>query len=321
MVELLKKIPRGPIVASVSLLLLGAIIWFVRDSNVAVFNPKGPVAKEQFDLVVFASLLMLGIVLAVFTMTFYIVWKYRAGNKKAKYQPEYDRSNVAEAIWWLVPFAIITVLSVVIWRTSHSLDPYRQLASDKKPLTVQVIALDWKWLFIYPEQGIATVNYLQIPVDTPINFRLTADAPMNSFWIPQLGGQVYAMAGMETKLHLEASEPGRYQGSSANISGEGFSGMKFTAEAVAQNEFDNWVESAKKLPNALTKSAYDELAKPSRDNPVALYASSERSLYDTVIMKYMMPKTKDKAGTDAEHHEGHDMPQTHHDHGNPGGGH
>ena len=181
---------------------------------------------------IFAALLSLVVVIPVFAMTIYIVWRYRESNQKAKYSPDWDHNSKVETIWWLIPTLLIVVLSVVTWNSSHSLDPFKPIKSSVKPLRVQVIALQWKWLFIYPEQGVASTNILELPVDRPINFEVTADAPMNSFWIPQLGGQIYAMAGMSTQLHLMASEAGTYAGASANLSGKGFAKMKFDTKAV-----------------------------------------------------------------------------------------
>lgn len=275
------------------LFVLGVIgasaLYLLQGSDIAVLNPRGEIAQKQYNLIVFTSALSLIIVIPVFAMTTWIVWKYRIGNTKAKYNPDWDHSKTAEAIWWMVPLALIAVLAVVTWKSSHELDPYKELASTKKPVTVQVIALQWKWLFIYPEENIASVNFLQIPEDTPINFDITADAPMNSFWIPKLGGQVYAMNGMQTELHLLADKPGDYPGSSANISGDGFAGMKFTARASTEADYKQWVAGVKSSSTVLDKKAYDELAKPSKNNPPAYYASSEKGLYGTVMMKYMMP--------------------------------
>lgn len=307
-----KKMNTRIKLTTAGLLFVGVItaaILFLRDKNVAVLNPRGSIAQEQFDLIVLTVLLSLIIVVPVFTLTFYIVWKYRAGNKKAKYSPELHGSKTAEAVWWLVPLALITILSVVIVRSSHDLDPYREIKSDVKPVKVQVVALEWKWLFIYPEYNIATVNYLQIPEDTPINLDITADAPMNSFWIPQLGGQVYAMAGMNTQLHLLADKQGSYNGSSANISGEGFAGMKFTAKATSRAEFDKWVTSAKASSKLLDAALYNQLAKPSEKHAVTLYSGVQKGLYDKVLMKYMMPAehTPDMDHSNVREHlkEGH----------------
>lgn len=264
-------------------------VFLLRGHDIAVLNPRGEIAQKQFNLIIFASALSLLIVIPVFTMTAYIVWKYRI-DKKSRYNPEWDNSRLAEAIWWIVPTLLILVLSFVTWKSSHELDPYRPIKSDKPPVTVQVIALQWKWLFIYPEQRIASVNYLQIPEKTPINFEITADAPMNSFWIPKLGGQVYAMNGMQTKLHLLADRPGEYQGSSANISGPGFAGMKFITKATSEAEFADWVQTMQDSPKTLDAKSYEQLAKPSRDNPPEHFTLGDKRLYDTVMMKYMMPE-------------------------------
>jgi cytochrome o ubiquinol oxidase subunit 2 len=168
-------------------------------------------------------------------------------------------------------------------------------------MTIQVVSLDWKWLFIYPEQHVASVNFVQFPTDTPVNFAITSDSVMNSFWIPQLGGQMYSMPGMLTQLHLSADTAGDYTGASANISGEGFAGMKFTARASSQADFDKWIHEAKNSSNTLDKNTYDQLAKPSKNNPASYYAKVQEGLYDTIMMKYMTPNH-------AAHHETMDMP-------------
>lgn len=267
-----------------------ALFAIIHGHPVAVLDPKGTIGQQERQLIIFAALLSVVVVLPVFAMLFGFAWKYREGNpRRTKYRPDWDHNVLIESIWWLIPSILLLILSVVAWNSSHSLDPYRPLASTAKPLTIQVVALDWKWLFIYPEQNVATVNYVQIPVNTPVTFQVTADAPMNSFWIPQLGGQIYAMPGMATQLHMSASQAGSFHGSSANISGEGFSGMTFMAEAAPQASFNSWVKSVKKSPNHLTFNNYDALAQPSQYNPVSYYASSEPNLYDIIIMKYMAP--------------------------------
>lgn len=289
-------------------LLIGAVITaaiFLHDLPIAVLNPKGAIAAEQRELMIIATLLMLVVVIPVFILTFMIAWKYRAGNTKAKYTPNWDHSKLLESLWWGIPFLIIAVLSVIIWFSTHKLDPYKPLQSVKDPVTVQVVALQWKWLFLYPEHGIATVNYVQFPEDTPINFELTADAPMNSFWIPQLGGQVYAMAGMTTKLHLITDETGEFRGSSANLSGEGFSGMKFIAEATTEADFNTWVSAAQRSKDELNLDAYVKLTQPTKSHPKTLYSMSSHGLYDTIIMKYMAPEHHSEGTNEAneEHHD------------------
>lgn len=268
---------------------IGLLYGLLHGHTVQVLDPKGTIGHQERQLMFFALSLSLIVVVPVFVMLFWFAWRYREGNpKKTRYSPDWDHSVLLESVWWLVPTILITILSVVAWRSSHALDPFKPLPGNK-PLTIQVIALDWKWLFIYPEQNIATVNYVQLPLDRPVNFRITADAPMNSFWIPQLGGQIYAMPGMSTQLHLKATHAGEYHGSSANISGEGFAGMTFTAKAASTDEFDHWVTSVKKSPNKLSFQNYDRLAEASTNNPPAFYSKAEPKLYDIVIMKYMAP--------------------------------
>lgn len=262
-------------------------VVFLLGSNVEVLNPKGHIGIKQRELIVIATLLMLIVVIPVIVLTFVFNWKYREGNTKAKYTPDWDHSKLGESLWWGVPFVIVLVLAVFAWKSSHELDPFKPLDSNVKPLKVQVVALQWKWLFIYPEQNIATVNYLQIPLQTPIDFEITADAPMNSFWIPQLGGQVYAMPGMRTQLHLIAEDAGSFRGSSANLSGEGFSRMTFTTISSTQEEFDQWVQSVKRSPNRLDAAVYQRLAAPSSDHPVETYQLKQKNLYDRIVMKYM----------------------------------
>lgn len=258
-------------------------------SDPAVLNPKGSVAEQQRSLMLVATLLMLIVVIPVFFMAFFFTWKYRESNTKATYEPEWDSSKIAESVWWGFPLAIILILSIITWTSTHALDPFKPLNSNTSPLRVQVVALQWKWLFIYPEQNIATVNYLQIPTDRPINFEITADAPMNSFWIPQLGGQIYAMAGMSTQLHLIADESGSYRGSSANLSGKGFSGMHFIAEAVTNERFNTWIEDTQLASTELNHSLYAELAKPSENEPPQLYTATDDSLYSSVMDRYVSP--------------------------------
>jgi cytochrome o ubiquinol oxidase subunit 2 len=252
---------------------------YLKHSNLQVLNPKG-------------ALLSLVVVVPVFIMTFTIAWKYRASNTKAKYRPDFDKNLGAEIAWWGIPSVIILVLSIIAWNSSHTLDPYRTIAyKNTSPIDIQVIALDWKWLFIYPKQKIATINMLEFPVNTPLRFSITADAPMNSFWIPQLGGQIYAMPGMLTQMNLMASQIGDYRGSSANISGDGFAGMVFTARATTNANFDHWVTSAKGSSMKLNSMTYANLAKPTQYVPVSYYSLADSNLLNQVIDKYMSPNT------------------------------
>lgn len=250
---------------------------------IAILAPKGWIALQERNLLLIIQAIMLLVVIPVYLFTFIFSWKYNANNKNAKYDPDLVDNRVAEYFWWGIPTVLTLIIAILTYVKTDQLDPYKPIASDKPTKTIQVVALQWKWLFIYPEEQIASVNFLQIPVGTPIRFEITADAPMNSFWIPHLGGQIYAMPGMKTLLHLIADQAGDYRGSSANLSGVGFSGMHFVTRASTEEEFQNWVESAKASAQALD---YKELAKPSRDNPVATY-QFQPALFDQIVMKYM----------------------------------
>lgn len=254
-----------------------------------LLDPKGLIAADEKHLIILCVSLMLLVVIPVIILAFVFSWKYRASNPNAKYRPDWNHSTLLEVIWWGIPIIIIGILGFITWVSTHRLDPYKELAVKDKPVLIEVIALDWKWLFIYPEQNIATVNYIQFPVNVPVRFHITAEGAMNSFQIPQLGSQIYAMAGMKTQLNLIADTVGDYKGMSTNFSGEGFSDMKFTARASSQDEFNQWVAHVKQSPEVLTAGVYSQLAKPSENNAVEYFSSTEKGLFDNIVMKAMMP--------------------------------
>ena len=296
--------------------VMAVTVWFFMHTDVAVLNPKGEIAEKQRDILIFSVLLISIVVVPVFVLLGVFAWRYRDSdnNKHASYRPDWDNNKLLEIIWWGVPFVIISILAIVTWRTSHELDPWKSLSSSTKPVNIQVVALQWKWLFIYPEQKIASVNLLQIPEDTPINFTITADAPMNAFWIPSLGTQVYAMSGMSSKLSLNANEPGDYKGSSSNISGEGFADMAFVARASTKSDFDTWVTKAKQSPNSLDMTSYTELTKPGRAEKTT-YKLKESDIYHQVVMKYMAPTEKEKHDSSKEEKTQSSGEMEHHDMG------
>lgn len=274
------------------LIILGLAIYgfsFIEEKFLPVLFPSGIIAQHEKRILIVSTILMLIVVLPVFFLTFLYVWEYRVGSKNRTYEPDWDNSVLAEVVWWGLPMLIITALSVLTWNRTHELDPFKLINTEAKPMTIQVVALQWKWLFLYPEENIATVNFVQFPENVPVNFEITSDAPMNSFWVPALGGQIYAMPGMKTRLHLMADKVGEFNGSSANLSGEGFAGMKFIAKATSQEEYDKWVESVKNSGQSLSLEGYKKLVEPSSDNPKALYKLDADNLFEGIIMKYMEP--------------------------------
>lgn len=275
---------------SIGMLSLFTAALLLSGCDAALMDPKGAIGLEQRTLILTAIGLMLIVVIPVIIMAFAFAWKYRASNTDAKYSPNWSHSNKIEAVVWTVPIIIIAVLATITWKTSHSLDPYKPIVTGEKPMTIEVVSLDWKWLFIYPEQGIASVNELVIPKDVPVQFKITSNSVMNSFFIPQLGGQIYAMAGMQTQLHLIANEAGTYKGISASYSGEGFSGMKFKAIATpTRADFDNWVAKVKQAPNNLaTTDDFNKLAEKSINHPVEYFAGVKPGLFKEIIGKFGM---------------------------------
>lgn len=255
-----------------------------------LLNPKGRIAADEKQILIISVILMLFVVLPVILLALGFAWRYRAGNKEAKYLPNWQHSTTLEIIWWSIPCVIIAILGTITWISTHRLDPYQPLVVEReKAITIQAVALEWKWLFIYPEQNIATVNFLQVPVGVPINFIITSEGPMNSLQIPQLGGQIYAMAGMKTQLNLIAEVPGDYRGLSANFSGDGFSDMKFTLRATSKKEFERWVKSVRRASAKLTFPSYMRLSQPGVIQEARYYSSVNRRLFETIVMKAMMP--------------------------------
>ncbi|MDR6873810.1 cytochrome o ubiquinol oxidase subunit 2 [Bosea sp. BE125] len=266
--------------------------------NFVVLAPAGDVAAQQRDLVVISTILMLLIIIPVMALTVFFAWRYRHSNKEARYEPDWDHSTGLELVIWSAPLLIIICLGALTWMGTHLLDPYRQLGriaagrpvpQAAKPLEVNVVALDWKWLFIYPEYGVATVNELAAPVDRPISFRITSSSVMNSFYVPALAGQIYAMAGMQTRLHGVINRPGRYQGFSANYSGAGFSGMRFAFHGLTDADFDGWIAQAKAAGATLDRASYLQLERPSENDPVRRYTNVDPKLFNAILNMCVEP--------------------------------
>jgi cytochrome o ubiquinol oxidase subunit 2 len=255
-------------------------------SEAPMLDPKGPITLIERDLLFTAFGLMLIVVIPVFIMAFVFVWWYRPVSKHDVYKPDWGYSVWMDGLVWLVPAAIVIALGTLVWDYTHRLDPYNSIDPDKHPLEVQVVAQDWKWLFLYPEQEVAVVNELVFPSERPLSLKITSDTVMNSFLIPALGGQIYAMAGMETRLHLLADEPGKFRGRNMQYSGSGFANQYFEARAVSNEDFEAWVAKVRQSPDRLNAVAYEELAKPSELHPVTYYAAFEPDLFAGIIAKY-----------------------------------
>ena len=270
----------------VFLLSLGAAALLGGCSDMVLLHPGGPVGTTERFVILTAFVLMLIVVIPVIIMAFWFPRKYRAGNTKATYTPKWSYSARIELIVWLVPVAIVTSLVILIWKSTYHLDPYRPIDSSAKPLNIEVVSLDWKWLFIYPDQHIAVVNQLVFPANVPLSFRITSDTVMTSFFIPQLGSQIYAMAGMQTRLHLLADAPGTYAGQNQQFSGNGYSEMNFEAIAVTPAQFEAWVKKTQQSPEKLDPARYEDLEKPSAGVPVTYFSSVAPDLFTTIMGKY-----------------------------------
>lgn len=257
---------------------------------IAFLFPKGEIAIEQRNLLLIIQSIMLFVIIPVYIFTFIFSYIFNANNPQAEYDPDLIDNRIAEYFWWGIPLVLTIVISIFTWVKTEELDPYKPIESEKKAITVQVVALQWKWLFIYPEEKIATVNYLQIPTKTPIHFEITADAPMNSFWIPELGGQIYAMPQMKTELYLIADSKGEFKGYSANFSGEGFAGMNFLTKATSEEEYKHWIASTKQSDKLLNAASYNALIAPSKNNPPEMYQLNDDGLFNKVLDKYMYGK-------------------------------
>lgn len=313
-------------IRSISFLPLLALLGGCKS---VVLDPAGDVAVQERDLLIYSTCLMLLIIVPVMVTTIWYAWSYRASNKKARYEPEWEHSTHLELVIWAAPLFIIICLGALTWVGTHLLDPYRSLgrialghaiAKDTKPLEVDVVALNWKWLFIYPEYGVASVNELAAPIDRPIDFHITASDVMNSFYIPALAGQVYAMPAMETRLHGVVNKTGDYEGFSANYSGAGFSGMHFVFHGQTESGFNQWVADIKASGTNLDRNMYQALTKPSENVPISHYASVDAGLYDSILNSYAAPASwrdvdMEKASNQKiPGHSGHAMPTEDHEH-------
>ena len=251
-----------------------------------VVDPNGPIALTERDLLFKAVAIMMIVIIPVWVMAALFMWRYRGTNRGARYTPNLAYYWPVEILVWGVPAAIIVWLGLHLWHNTYKLDPYSAIDPSVEPLKVEAVAQDWKWLFIYPEQNIAVVNELVLPVNTPVSIQITSDTVMNSLLIPALAGQIYAMAGMRTELHVLADKPGHFWGRNAQYSGTGFADQQFEVIAGSKEDFDAWVDKAKGSGDTLDAATYEKLAKPSQKVPVTYYSGVAPNLFDGIIAKY-----------------------------------
>ena len=265
-----------------AVVLIGAAI--LGGCTEGVLDPKGPIADADREILLNSLGIMLAIVIPVILATLSVAFWFRESNERARYLPNFAYSGRLEMLVWSIPAMTVFLVGGVAWVGSHDLSPRKPIASTVKPLRIQVASLDWKWLFIYPDQGIASVNRLTIPVGTPVSLELTSSGVMNSFFVPQLGSQIYTMAGMTTRLHLQADHSGTYRGFSAQFSGEGFADMHFDAEAVPDEKFTQWLDAARSNGPALDAKSYADLVKPSAAVAPFTYRSVAPGLFDSILV-------------------------------------
>jgi cytochrome o ubiquinol oxidase subunit II len=274
--------PGGPRAArSIAIFLAGALITSCQPAG--VLDPQGPIASAERLLLINSTEIMLVVVVPVIVATLAFAWWYRASNAHASRDPNWAYQGGVEFVVWSIPALVVILLGGVCWISSHQLDPRAPIRSDAKPLRIDVVSMDWKWLFIYPDQGVAAVNQLVVPAGTPLNFQLTSATVMNAFFVPQLGSQIYTMAGMATHLNLMAERPGSYTGLSTNFSGDGFADMRFITTAVPDDEFDSWVAKTRGSGDELDDARLAALMKPSRAVPPATYRSVDPQLFQRIV--------------------------------------
>lgn len=296
MMVTMKRVLRAALPVVVAICLVGLFALLVNGKHIDVLQPSGEIANKQLGILQFALFLSALVVVPVFTLLIFFSIRYRAGNKKATYRPDWAENTWLEGLWWGIPIVIIGILGVITVQTSHGLDPYKPL-SGGKPIEVQVVALRWKWLFIYPDKNVATLNQLPIPLNKPVHFMLTSDAPMNAFWIPALGSQIYAMNGMESQLNLKATKTGNFTGYTTNINGEGYAKMTFTAKVMSESDFSKWMSTAAKSTDSLTMGKYDSLLQPSSDSSERTYRLANKKLFEYIIGKYGHGHSMEAKGT------------------------
>jgi cytochrome o ubiquinol oxidase subunit 2 len=267
-------------------LSLGLLPLLAGCSDLRILEPVGSIGVADRQVILIAFALMMIVVIPVIGMSVAIPWRYRAGNHRAVYKPEWTHSTAVEVVVWLVPALIVAALGLLVWNSTYRLDPYAPLSSSQQPVQVDVVSMDWKWLFIYPQLGIASVNQLVFPTGRPLSLRLTSDSVMTSFFIPRLGSQIYAMAGMQTRLNLQADQAGNYLGENNQYSGKGFSFMQFQAQATDAKGFDQWVQRVRRSPLKLDRTGFAQLERPVMHSPVTHYGKVSPGLFENIMARF-----------------------------------
>ena len=278
-----------PLARTATIALLALTASACSDGPLNPFDPAGPVAADDAQITLDATLIMLAIIVPTILLAFFFAWKYRASNSKAEYLPYWSYSGRIEAVVWSIPIMTILFLSGVIWIGTHRLDPFRPLPSPVPPVEVQVVSLDWKWLFIYPQQRIATVNQLVVPAGVPVRFRITSASVLNVFFVPRMGSMIYAMPGMVSELNLQADRPGTMMGQSAHFSGDGFSDMQFPVRSVPAAQFGAWAQGVRGGGQVLDLAAYRRLMRQSHNDPPMAFSNVDPRLFHAIATQRIPP--------------------------------
>ena len=284
----LSRSGRMALVAGSSLLLSGY--------EGGILNPQGPVGAAEKTILFNSLAIMLAIIVPTSILTVFFAWWFRESNTKAKFRPTFVYSGGIELVVWGIPTLVIIFLGGIIWIGTHQLDPKRSLEGSRKPVEVQVVSLDWKWLFIYPEEGVATINQLVVPAATPVHFQLTSASVMNAFFVPQLGSMIYTMFGMVTQLNLQADRKGDYYGRSSMFSGDGFPAMQFNLRAVSDSDYAGWLQDTKKAGSILDRDSYDTLLKEQNNMPPAGYGAVDPNLFSAISTGAIAPQPGPSTG-------------------------
>ena len=285
---------RGSVLASRACVILSS--FALSGCRPAILDPQGPVGAAERTILLNSLAIMLAIVVPTIVAALAFAWHFRAGNTRANYRPDWAYSGRLEALVWGIPALVVIFLGGIAWIGSHDLDPAKPLASRDKPLEVQVVSLDWKWLFLYPDHGVASVNALVVPTGAPVHFSLTSASVLNAFFVPQLGGMIYTMSGMTTQLNLQADISDSYRGLSSHFSGDGFADMAFEVKATSSDDFNAWVKASQASSNALDRARYEELSRQSKNDPPVVFRLADQNLFDAIVMQHIPPAPGPDAG-------------------------